>query len=204
MKLVSPYRNIKQNARISIEPYHMNSDIRNNMKIVLKKKMEKKCNNEGYIDEIYRITEYSDGYMPPENLNGSAIYDITFHCKMCTPVVNSIIIGQVRVINQELIVAINGPIMIFNPKDNIDKNIWNILDGYINKTTNIKLLLGDYIKIHIVDNRINQNDIQIKAIGRILDIPTQNEIDNFFGNKVFNDIKNKIIDNENSDSNFIL
>ena len=39
MKLVSPYRNIKQHTRISIEPYHMNSDIKNNMKIILKKKV---------------------------------------------------------------------------------------------------------------------------------------------------------------------
>ena len=39
MKLVSPYRNIKQYTRILLEAYHMNSDIRNNMKIVLKKKL---------------------------------------------------------------------------------------------------------------------------------------------------------------------
>ena len=37
MKLVSPYRNIKQYTRILIEPYYMNSDIKNNMKIILKK-----------------------------------------------------------------------------------------------------------------------------------------------------------------------
>ena len=41
MKLVSPYRNIKQYTRISIDPYHMNSDIKNNMKIILKKKQKK-------------------------------------------------------------------------------------------------------------------------------------------------------------------
>jgi len=46
MKLTSPYRNIKQNTNISIEPYYMNSDIRNNMKIVLKKKVEKKKKRE--------------------------------------------------------------------------------------------------------------------------------------------------------------
>lgn len=37
MKLVSPYRNIKQYTKISLEGYHLNSDIKNNMKIVLKK-----------------------------------------------------------------------------------------------------------------------------------------------------------------------
>lgn len=35
--IVSPYKNIKQHTKIKLEPYHMNSDIRNHMKLVLKK-----------------------------------------------------------------------------------------------------------------------------------------------------------------------
>ena len=66
-KLVSPYKNIKQHTRIKLEPYHMNSDIRNNMKMVLKKKVEKKCNKNGFIDEVFKILEFSDGIMIPEN-----------------------------------------------------------------------------------------------------------------------------------------
>ena len=191
MKLVSPYKNIKQYTRISIDAYHMNSDIRNNMKVLVKKKLEKKCNKNGYIDEIYRIIDYSDGYLIPENLNGSAIYNISYHCKICIPIENTIIIGQTRVINQELIVAINGPIMCFIPKENIDTNVWSNYT-YINNNTNKKLTLGDFIKIKIIDKRINQNDTQIKIIGYLLDIPTQEEIDMYFGNDSINNEK-KII-----------
>jgi hypothetical protein len=36
MQISSPYKNIKQETKISLEPYHMNSDIRNNMSIILK------------------------------------------------------------------------------------------------------------------------------------------------------------------------
>lgn len=218
MKLVSPYRNIKQYTRISIEPYNMNSDIKNNMKIVLKKKVEKKCNKNGYIFEVYRILEYSDGIMPPENLNSSAIYNITYHCKICIPVENTIIIGQVKVINQELVVAINGPIMFFIPKENVDNNIWDIPDGYLNRLTKKKLISGDYVKIHVVNKRINQNDVQIKAIGKLLDLATEKEVEQYFGAKI---VSNKVVsDNEinidsetlesvnsneeNSESNFIL
>ena len=143
MKLVSPYKNIKQYTRISLEAYYMNSDIKNNIKMILKKKMEKKCNKNGYIDEIYRILEYSDGYMPPENLNGNAIYNIAYHCKICIPIENTIIIGQTRIINQELIVAINGPIMFFIPKENVDTNIWSITDNYLNKLNNKKNIWND-------------------------------------------------------------
>ena len=201
MKLISPYRNIKQHTRISIESYHMNSDIKNNMKIVLKKKIEKKCNKNGFVDEVYRILEYSDGIMPAENLNGSAIYNITYHCKICIPVENAILLGQVKVINQELIIAINGPIMFFIPKENVDTNIWDIADNYLNKTAKRKLLSGDYIKIHIMVKRINQNDTQIKTIGKLIDFATPEEVDKFFGTKVnvsaerISDIDNPITSN---------
>ena len=191
MKLVSPYRNIKQHTRISIEPYHMNSDIKNNMKIILKKKVEKKCNKNGFIDEVYKIIEYSDGMMPAENLNGAAIYNITYHCKLCIPIENTVIVGQVRVINQELVVSINGPIMIFIPKENVDTNVWDIPEGYLNKIKKNKLASGDYIKIQIVDKRINQNDSQIKAIGKLLDFATTEEVDKFFGSKI---VSEKIVD----------
>ncbi len=191
MKLVSPYRNIKQYTRISVEPYNMNSDIKNNMKIILKKKVEKKCNKNGFIDEVYRILEYSDGMMPPENLNGSAIYNITYHCKICIPVENTMIIGQIRVINQELIIAINGPIMFFIPKENVDTNVWDIPDGYLNKNKKRKLSREDFVKIQIVDKRINQNDTQIKSIGKLIDFATPEEVDKYFGSKI---VSEKIID----------
>ena len=218
MKLVSPFRNIKQYTKISLEPYHMNSDIRNNMKLVLKKKVEKKCNKNGYIDEVYRILKYSDGLMPPENLNGNAIYEIEYHCKLCIPVENTVVIGMVKVINQELVVAINGPIMFFIPKENTDTNVWDIPEGYLNRTNKKKLMAGDFIKIQIIDKRINQNDSQIKAIGRLLNFASSEEVNLYYGAKIIND---KIIsddievpkridsietisDNDETDSNFIV
>ena len=184
MKIVSPYRNIKQYTRISVEPYHMNSDIKNNMKNILKKKIEKKCNKNGFVDEVYRILEYSDGIMPPENLNGSVIYNVTYHCKICIPVENTIIIGQIRVINQELIIAANGPIMFFIPKENIDTNNWDIPEGYLNKLNKKKLQRDDFVKIQIMDKRINQNDSQIKSIGKLIDFASLEDVEKYFGSKI--------------------
>jgi DNA-directed RNA polymerase subunit E'/Rpb7 len=213
-KLVSPYRNIKQYTRISIEPFNMNSDIKNNMKIILKKKIEKKCNKNGFVDEVYRILEYSDGIMPPENLNGSVIYNITYHCKICIPVENTNIIGQVKVINQELIIAVNGPIMFFIPKENIDTNNWDIPDGYLNKLKKKKLQRDDYVKIQIIDKRINQNDSQIKSIGKLIDFATSEEVDKYFGSKIVSeknteDLKNNQVEVVNTneieaESNYII
>ena len=193
MNLSSPYRNIIQNTNISIEPYYMNSDIRNNMKIVLKKKVEKKCNENGYIDEVYRITNYKDGNLISENLSGNAIFNVSYHCKICIPIENTIIIGQVKVINQEVIVCMNGPIMIFITKNNIDSNIWEISEGYLHKEKKDKLSIGQYIKIHIINKNINQGDIQVKAIGILLDYPTTEELNKYYGNIVETDTENSFI-----------
>jgi len=154
------------------------------MKIILKKKIEKKCNKNGFVDEVYRILEYSDGMMPPENLNGSVIYNVTYHCKICIPVENTIIIGQIRIINQELIIAANGPIMFFIPKENIDTNNWDIPDGYLNKTNKKKLQRDDFVKIQIMDKRINQNDTQIKSIGKLIDFASSEDVEKYFGSKI--------------------
>ena len=180
MSLVSPYINIKQYTKISIESFHMNNNIINNIVNLLKKKLEKKCNKNGYVANIYDIIEYSDGIMHPENLNGSAIYNVAYNCKLCIPVENTIIIGTVRIINQELIVSTTGPIIIFIPKDNINLELWNIIDGFVYKPTKKSLELEDFIKILIIDKRINQNDTQIKAVGKLIDIPTQEEIDEYY------------------------
>ena len=202
MKLTTPYLKIQQNTNISLEPYYMNSDIRNNIKIVLKKKVEKKCNEYGYIDEVYRIMNYEDGQLIPENLSGNVIFNVSYHCKMCIPIENTIIIGQVKVINQEVIVCINGPIMIFITKDNIDNNIWELSDGYLHKLNKTKLTIGQYINIQILNKNINQGDNQVKTIGMLLDYSTPDEITKFYGNVIVDE--NHLDTNTDSENSFII
>ncbi len=201
MNIISPYKNVEQYTRIIIEPHQMNSDIRNHMKYNLKKKVEKKCNKNGYVDEVYKITSYSDGQMIPENLLGNAIYDVSYHCKLCIPIENSIIIGQVKVINQELVVAVNGPIMMFIPRENVDSAYWiNNIDNFSHKEKNVKLNVGDHICVQIVNKRINKYDTQIKTIGRLLDLPTDKQVEKYFGT-IIDETGQPITVNQ--DSNFI-
>jgi len=203
-KIVSPYKNIKQHTRISLEPYHMNSDIRNNMKIVLKKKVEKKCNKNGYIDEVYKIIEFSDGIMIPDNLNGSAIYNIAYHCRLCIPIENSIIIAYIKLISTDLIVAINGPLFIFIPKSSVDNNIWDIPEGYVHKKTAKKLAVGNYVKIQVLDKRINQGDAQIKIMGKLLDFSSEEETEKYYGSKIIKNESSNVVATETDESNFII
>ena len=204
-KIVSPYKNIKQHTRIALEPYHMNSDIRNNMKIVLKKKVEKRCNKNGYIDEVYKIIEFSDGIMIPENLNGSAIYNIAYQCRLCIPIENSIIIAYIKMISSDLIVAINGPLFIFIPKSYVDNNIWDIPEGFVHKKTSKKLVLNDYVKIQVLNKRINQGDTQIKIMGKLMDFANKDEVETYYGSKTFkNELSDAQVNGTNEESNFII
>ena len=196
MNIVSPFKDVEQFTKIRIQPSQINSDIRNNMKMNLKKKVEKKCNKNGFVDEVYKIVDYEDGIMPPENLSGDIIFNIKYHCRLCLPTENSIIIGNIKTINQELIIAINGPIFIFIPKENVDGEIWNI-DDFIEKKSNKKLSINSFVKIKILNKRVNQNDHQIKSIGYLMDYATEDEIKKYYGNITD-------LEEENEESNFII
>ena len=202
MKPISPYKNIEQYTRIMLEPYQLNSDIRNQLKINLKKKVEKKCNKNGFVDEVYKIISYGDGIMRPENLSGNILYNIKYHCRLCLPIENSIIIGQVKVINIELVVVINGPIITFIPRENIDTTIWDVLDNFRNKKNNKRLNVGDYVLVQIVNKRINSGDTQIKTMGLLLDFAQEAHIKEYY--ETGKDELTSVDTNQQDESNFII
>ena len=204
--LVSPYKNTTQFTKIQIKPHQMNSDIQNIMKLVLRKKVEKRCNKNGFIDEVYRIENFDEDDLRAENLSGCANFYVSYHCRLCLPIEESIIIAQVKAINQELILAINGPIMIFIPKDNIDTKVWDISDKFLNLKQKSNLRLNNYIKVEIVNKRINQGDHQIKVIGRLLNFASDDEVNEYYGSIITDEIVEDTVvsDKEDEENNFII
>ena len=206
MELTLPYKDIEQYTRIKILPYQLNSDIRNNMFLNLKKKVEKKCNKNGFIDEVYEITQNNEGRMYTENLSGNVIYDVSYHCRMCIPIENTIIIVQIRLISQDLIMAVNGPIVMFISRDNVDSSIWCIEEDFTHNKNKTKLKSNDYVKVRIIAKRINNGDSQIKTIGKLLDYANEKEIEKYYGSIISKE-NNKEVENnksKNKESNFII
>lgn len=200
--LVSPYKNTTQYTKIQIKPHMMNSDIQNIMKLVLRKKVEKRCNKNGFIDEVHRIEKFMEEDLHPENLSGCANFYITYHCRICLPIENSIIIAQVKAINQELILATNGPIMIFIPKNNINQAKWDVSDKFLNKKTKTNLIVNNYIKIEVINKRINQGDHQIKVIGKLIDFATDDMTTLYFGSIITKEEEtNRTLDKESEEEN---
>ena len=203
--LVSPYKNTTQFTKVQIKPHMMNSDIQNVMKLVLRKKVEKRCNKFGFIDEVYKIEKFDEEDLRPENLSGCANFYISYHCRLCLPIENSVIIAQVKAINQELILAVNGPIMIFIPKDNVDNNVWDVTDKFLHRGDKSNLKANQFIKIEVINKRINQGDHQIKVIGKLLEFAKENEIEKFFGSVIIKEEDVSDVNaNDEDENNFII
>ena len=181
MELSHLYTIENQATKISIEPCHMNSNILSNMLDVLKKKLEKKCNKNGYVFEVIEITNYSDGYLPVENLNGNAIINIDYKAKIYIPIVNTMIIACVKAIKTEIICMV-GRLIIFIPEDNIDTNIWSMTNKYTNINKNKKLELNDFVKVKIISKRVNNEEKEIIAIGQLCDFPSKEEVEIYYNN----------------------
>jgi len=131
INLNSPYSEMEQYTRIQVQPCHMNKDILQHILDALRKKVEDKCNKNGFVLKVHKIVKYEEKIMLPENLSGAAPYNITYNCRICIPLENLIIIGMIKVINSELLICFNGPIIIFIPtKTNIDPNIWDISNEF--------------------------------------------------------------------------
>ncbi len=183
IEISTPIKSKQQYTRIMIPPHMMNSDIEDNMMIVLQQKVEQKCNRYGFIQKVHYIEKYEEGIILPENFSGSAPYNVTFMCDIVIPIENTVIVGTVKALNPELAIIVNGPIIVFIPKANIDTNIWDVSNEFTDKKTRTILKQDDYVKVHLDKVKINQGDVQIKCIGKLMGRANEEEIEMVYGNK---------------------
>ena len=161
----------------------MNSDIEDNMMIVLQQKVEGKCNRFGFVEKVHNIEGYEEDIILPENFSGCATYKISYLTTIVIPIENTTIIGNIKAMNPELVIAVSGPIIIFIPKANIDTNIWDVSNDFTDKKNGDVLKQNDSVKVHLDKVKINQGDIQIKCIGRLLERVSDKEVEELLGEK---------------------
>jgi len=211
-KITSPYIDTEQYSRIALNSYQMDTDILINIKFNLIKKVENKCNKNGYIVKVYKILENKNGIIHPENFNATAIFDIKYSCKLCMPIESTTIICQIRNINKVLMVAENGPILAIILSNNINMENFkynSTSTGLINIKTKKELLVSDYIKINIISKTFNFGDNQIKIMAYLEDVATESEVSTFFNQNISeNEEEDNYTENynteNNQESNFII
>ena len=185
-----------------------NPHVNINLKINLKKKAEKKCNQNGFVNKIYKIVEKSNGIIDAENFNASANFVIKYSCKLCLPVENSLIVGKIRTINRVLMVVENGPILSVVLSSNINNDNFktNNQNNLYHEKSGKELEIGDYVKIKILSKKFNFNDNQIKTMAYLEDTASSDEVSKYFST-VTNDneitVTEKEEDEMDSEDNFV-
>ena len=184
-KLQNPYSNKILSTRILVPCTKLNSDIYLNIKNILKNKYEGNCIKYGYISKIFKILDYSENNIDINNLDCSVSYFVKYSARLCYPVENTLIIAKIITMNKQFFVAENGPITNMIKYNNVNESKFKLDEQHniIIKKTKKKLDIGNYVKIQIQAKKMYNNDNKIGTLSYLMDIPTQNEIDNFYEKK---------------------
>lgn len=182
-ELIYPCRDEILHARILLLPHQMNNDLYINLKKNLVDKVEGKCIKEGFVIKVYKLLEYSNGLVEPENFTGSAVYDVKYLAKICVALKESTIVARVKsyVPNANFALAEFGSIMnIIFTKNERDLNTRKFIIGndrsLLHIPTNKKIGNGDYLKIQLKSVRFYKNDIIIGCMGYLDDLASPEEI----------------------------
>ena len=201
--IATPYLDSELYSRILIRPQQINNDIYISLKNNLKKKVEKKCNKYGYITKVYKILDFSEGEVVPENFDSSIVYNVKFSCRICLPVTDSTIVCKVDLLNKSLVKASNGPIVCIIGINYINNNNFTINNkGEIVANKNNKVLESDdYILVSIKGANFFPGDERIVILGALDNIANEEQVKEFYkenleSEKIFDD--NNEIDIDNS------
>jgi DNA-directed RNA polymerase subunit E'/Rpb7 len=179
---LSPYENTEFTARVVLQPFQLDSELYIHLKNNLRKNVSGKCNEYGYIVRIFEVKKFEGGEIIPEDPMASILYNVTYTCRFCRPVINNSIIAVVSNINRSFIKANNGPISTFIPLNHIDtdKFIIDASDNVLCKASDNdkkdrRLKVGDIIKFMVLATRFYAGSSEMKVIGKLLDVASEKE-----------------------------
>ena len=183
--MLSPYLNTRLYSQVTLQPQQMNNNLYLNLKKNLDEKVTKKCfRNYGYIMEIYEILEFKDGLIEPENLMASALFNVTFSCRLCRPLKNKQIVCQVNRVNKVLITVENGPVLVIITNDRINDKIFYTDNNnnlrYRKENESLVLQPKDFVLITIISIVFNHGDNKIKAIGFLENMANEKQVESFY------------------------
>lgn len=200
--ITTPYLDSELYSRILIRPQQINNDIYISLKNNLKKKVEKKCNKYGYITKVYKILDFSEGEVVPENFDSSIVYNVKFSCRICLPVTDSTIVCKIDLLNKSLVKASNGPIVCIIGINYINNNNFTINNkGEIVGNKNNKVLEPeDYILVSIKGANFFPGDERIVILGGLDNIASEEQVKEFYkenleSEKIFDDNNEVDMDN---------
>jgi len=195
----SPYINTTLISNIMLNPNQMDNKLYLHLKSNLSNKLIGKCYlNYGFITNIYKLEEISEGIIEAEDPTCSAKVIVKFSCRLCFPPKNKYIICKIDRMNKALISAINGPIKVIITQDKINKEqFYSDADrNIIIKKGAVSLAPNMFVKILILSSTFGNYDTSILSIGYMQELATPDEI------KLYNEDEINI--NKDQKNNLIL
>lgn len=178
-----PYFIKELNTRVNLKPNQF-KNLEKNIYENLKNKIEGRNQSCGYVNpDSCVIIKRSNGYFRGNHLTGEITFDINYIAEICYPMKGDIIISNIADINEGGLIAINGPIVMFAPKDY--QNNYSFFEKGIS--------LGSKIKFQVVDSKSQLYDNTIDTIVEILEVLENNTY-------VENDLNRIRIRNLNNDN----
>ena len=196
-QLVLPIVNTVLSTRVSLLPQQMNNDIYYNLKYNTEKKVQGKCNEDGYVIKVLKIEDYNDGDIEGENFTGSAVYKIRYLASLCVPVENTQIITKIENINNAILLTTHGPISCVITPERVNTQLFTNEMGkyYYKNKEKIELVKGTLVKVSILSKQLYKGDLMI-SLGFLDEIATQGEIDNYYKPELFNPDQEEVQTNE--------
>jgi len=160
--IYEPYISSVLNMKIVLPITEVGKNIKRNLERLIISKTEGKCIVEGYIrpDSVHVLT-YSSGKVS----SGMVEFQTTFECMVCHPVDGMLVEAVCKTITKAGIHA-----EVIDKKGNVPITMFVARDHNINNHKYEKVVENSKIVISIIGIRFELNDINICAIGKLVDI----------------------------------
>lgn len=199
----SPYITTTLVSVVNLNARQMDNKIYKNLKENLIKNLENKCyRNYGFISKIYNVEQYTDGFIIAENPTASATFKLKFNCRLCNPLKNqNIVCKLMKILSKNAFInSQNGPITVISTATRINEEVFHKEPNtgklwYKNSDgSNIEVKPGSYVVVNIESKSFNDKDDIIMALGTIIRLATEEEINNSFKDEYGVDQMNNVID----------
>lgn len=154
-------------TRVLIEASKINKDIYHNIKRKLIRSQEKKCNRYGFIQKVYKLIDYQRANITE---NGSAIFEVKYQVKICSPKREDLIEVTIQKIHIGIISATNGPIKVWiNTSNKVNMDIFKYDKNRQLKYKDNVLKKGDRVVVRVLEVEFLPNDKDIRVYGFLED-----------------------------------
>jgi DNA-directed RNA polymerase subunit E'/Rpb7 len=175
---------VELTSKVRLKPHQMSYEYEEHIKHNLEHKVVGRCNNDGMITSVIKLTDCSENMVVREDFSACSEFDVTYIAKICVPVIDTVSVLNVESIiydfNDFLVRASNGYVTcVLAVGDN--NRTTKVVNGevFVNDRTE-PLKAGDYIKVFIKNRRIEAGDKSVGIIGNLLDVATKDEINLYY------------------------